>query len=101
MLTTTQPAPFASRRAVPSLFAAVPMTKPPPWIHISTGSGPSLAPAGLMIWQGTPSMVFHSLEATSGISGDIASIAVICSRRACGVMSPPSLKPIWSMRSRI
>ena len=42
-----------------------------------------------------------ALDATSGIGGAIASMAPIWSLSSCGVMSPPSLKPIWSMRSRI
>ena len=86
---------------MPSLFSALPMTNPPPWIQISNGSEPLDAPAGLITWHFTPSIVCHSLDATSGIGGAIASMAPIWSRSSRGVMSPPSLKPIWSMRSRI
>ncbi len=50
----------------PAIPTALPITKPPPWIHTSTGNGPS--PVGVTTNAGTPPTSRSSTEATAAPS---------------------------------
>ena len=84
-MTTTQPAPTARRWAVMVLSAARPITQPPPWIHTSTGHGPS--PSGVMTWHGTPAMSRSSTVVPSGASPCRATRPRCATRASSGVIS--------------